>query len=189
LGVSVSELTALLLKELLTDDVDRLDSDYYKRVLEAVSKLEEDADFHGEAAVIRSTLRYIFLYRLEKEIAFLRKHGEPPGVELPEEEASVLSRIEDIVAVLLGEESGGPGVAGAGLTVSSGGAVASETDRGGPRRRVFEGSIVVFLQPHPRIMDKDVSLGPFARGDVAHIPRKMAKELEEKGIVEILSEK
>ncbi len=186
MGVSVSELTALLLKELLSDSVDRLESDYYKQLLEAVERLERDAEFRGEAAVVRSTLRYIFLYRLEKEIAYLRKHGEPPQVELPEEEARILLQIENIINTILGRGS-----------APSSTPAAPESKRESepkpinrkPARRVFEGSIVVFLQPHPRIIDKDVSLGPFAKGDIAHIPRRMAKELEEKGIVEILADK
>ncbi len=185
--MSASELTALLLKELLSEEVDSLESKYYEQILKLIKELEEKSELRGEAAILRNTLRYLFLYRLEKEIRHIRKHGARPAVELPLEEAQILGCIEEALRKLTGEENIEASIEKEALL--------EEPEEKGrvplvepPRRGRYEGVIAVFLQPHPRIMDKGVSLGPFSKGDIAYLPRRIAKELEEKGVVEVLGE-
>jgi len=184
--VSVSELTAALLKELLSDEIDGLSRDYYKRVIEKMRELEEKAELRGEAEFIRNTLRYLYLYRLEKEISYLRRHGELPRVELPEEEMRVLDQVRNIISIISGEEAEEEGEGPEPVPHEPAGETVVPASKPRKGRRDYEGTLVVFLQPHPKILDKGLAIGPFAKGDIAYIPKKFARELEEKGIVEVL---
>ena len=55
---------------------------------------------------------------------------------------------------------------------------------GPQRRRVQDYVVVQFLVPHPAIVTEDfVQIGPFAKGDLAKLPARDAKDLEERRIV------
>jgi DNA replication factor GINS len=54
----------------------------------------------------------------------------------------------------------------------------------GARKKSQDYVIVQFLMPHPAIITEDfLQVGPFARGDLAKLPTRDAKDLEERGVV------
>jgi DNA replication factor GINS len=54
----------------------------------------------------------------------------------------------------------------------------------GARKKSQDYVIVQFLMPHPAIITDDfLQVGPFARGDLAKLPARDAKDLEERGVV------
>jgi DNA replication factor GINS len=55
---------------------------------------------------------------------------------------------------------------------------------GPQKRRAHDYVLVQFLMPHPAIVTEDfVQVGPFAKGDLAKLPLRDAKDLEERKIV------
>ncbi|MCI4447744.1 MAG: DNA replication complex GINS family protein [Pyrobaculum sp.] len=55
---------------------------------------------------------------------------------------------------------------------------------GPQRRRAHDYVLVQFLMPHPAIVTEDfIQVGPFAKGDLAKLPLRDAKDLEERKIV------
>lgn len=179
--MSHSELMATFLKELLSNGLDSLNVNYYANVLKDVERLRESGDCGYDCDVLLNTIKYIFLLRLEKAIRYIRRYGEKPQVELPAEEAEVIKKVFSILERWQAEGSGE-----AEISTEKG-----EEDLGSEEgvfeeKRRFEGLLVAFLKPHPKILYEGGSIGPFSRGDIAYVPRKIAKELEEKGYVEII---
>jgi DNA replication factor GINS len=55
---------------------------------------------------------------------------------------------------------------------------------GPQKRRAHDYVLVQFLMPHPAIVTEDfIQVGPFAKGDLAKLPLRDAKDLEERKIV------
>jgi DNA replication factor GINS len=55
---------------------------------------------------------------------------------------------------------------------------------GPQKRRAHDYVLVQFLMPHPAIVTEDfIQVGPFAKGDLAKLPLRDAKDLEERRIV------
>ncbi len=186
--MSHSEILATFVKELLSQEIDSLNVNFYANILERIRKLKEAGNCDHECGMLLNTIRYMFLLRLEKEIAYIRRHGRKPEVELPAEEAKI---IESITRILRGWEEfsqlfGGDREPERESSSVNDKGVREVIREGAERSTVFEGALVSFLKPHPKILYKGGSLGPFSKGDIAFIPRKIALELESKGYVELI---
>ncbi len=183
--MSHSELMATFLKELLSNDVDSLNVNFYADILKEIRRLEESGSCEYECVLLLNTIKYMFLLRLEKVIRYIRRHGKKPSIELPAEEAEVIEKIISILERWEIEKSGE-----AEISTEEGEEESTEElleeERKPIEERKFDGTLVAFLKPHPKIMYEKGNIGPFSRGDIAYIPKKIAKDLEKKGYVEII---
>jgi len=108
-------------------------------------------------------LAELFLCRLAKIVGLLVRGEDVDPSFLAEEEVRVLRSVREALSSL---RRG----AGAG---------------GGERKS--GNALVVFAEPHPPLMAADGSVyGPFARGDVAYLPRADALRLQGRGVVMII---
>ncbi|ACB40606.1 hypothetical protein [Pyrobaculum neutrophilum] len=63
------------------------------------------------------------------------------------------------------------------------GPIAKIKQAGPQRRRAQDYVVVQFLVPHPAIVTEEfVQIGPFAKGDLAKLPARDARDLEERGV-------
>jgi len=173
--MDTAEITNALLRELETKDVLELSPDFYERACKHLETLREkgssDVFARYEAELLQKTLEKLYLLRVEKIITHMIRTGEKPGVSLPEVERRVVEAVSGFLAVLRGEEK------------------VEEEVKEKRRVRLKDGVLVIFLKPYSRILlEQGVSLGPFSRGDLAFLPKGLAKELSAKGVVELFEE-
>jgi len=182
--LSTSQVQVALSRELLSPDLEPLESDFYKKAVKMIKEAQSSGD-QVTAELLLQSLKLLLAVRVQKELQMLFKKGEVPA-GIPEEERSIVDCIrrvfllfegskapeEDEQALLRGPESKAE-------AFSTGGEAAAS--------RAREVVLVSFLKPYPKIVDHGASLGPFKRGDIALLSRKMAEELEKGGYVEIIS--
>lgn len=167
-----SRIVNVFIAELESPKLYELDIDFYKQALSYVKRLETTDGSEYEAKVLRRTLEKLFILRLEKMIKHLWRTGEKPDIKLPLEEAAVLDEIEKTVSVIRGLERDVKGEMDLKHTLVD---------------KEAKGVLVYFTKPYSRIMLKDgMILGPFSQGDIAFLPKEVAKELESKGVIKIM---
>ncbi len=164
-----SRIVNVFIAELESPKLYELDTNFYKQALDYVKRLEAKDGNKYEAKVLRRTLEKLFILRLEKIIKHIWRTGEKPNIKLPMEEAVLLNEIERIVSTIRGKEEG------------------IEEIKHISMSKEIKGVLVYFTKPYSRIMLKEgVILGPFSQGDIAFLPREIAKELESKGVIKIM---
>ena len=142
--------------------------DVYEREVRSGELGKLPRDFYRRAAGLLGSegselLAELFLCRLAKIVGLLVRGEDVDPSLLAEEEARVLRSVREALSSLRR-------VAGA---------------AGGERRS--GNALVVFVEPHPPLMAADGGVyGPFARGDVAYLPRADALRLQGRGIVMII---
>lgn len=160
------EILRVFLREIESPDPLDLDKDFYKKALGYIGSLPPREEYEGRA--LRKTLGKLFLMRIEKLLKYHMKTSRFPEVSLPSEEEEVIRKIKEFLEIF----------------ESRGIAPRAETAGLGLRE---EGVLVFFLKPYSKIaVEGGRVLGPFSKGDLAYIPRKIADSLESDGIVEIL---
>lgn len=194
--MDLSEVYSKFLSEVLSEELERLEKDFYEKVLEELrhSRGEEVAVKH-----VLNTLKYLFLLRLIKELRLLYSNSFKIDLDgLPEIEKSVL---ENVLAKLrsLGLEQPPPPrqtekpsehveTPQAKFSKEAAPALSraeeKEKMRTGELEAPEEMTLVFFLKPYPRVIDRGVSLGPFNRGDVAFLPKRLARDLVASGYAE-----
>lgn len=177
----------VLSRELLSPDLEKLEADFYKKTLKAVQEYRSSGD-QVTAEMLVYSLKLLLLVRVQKELRVLVERGEiPPGI--PEEEMGILECVRRVLLSFEGKSE--PPVedhpAQLGVADTPKLDVSAERAGAGHPSEVGEAVLVSFLKTYPRIIDRDISLGPFRRGDLARIPRRIAEELAREGYIEILS--
>ncbi|HDD33620.1 MAG TPA: hypothetical protein ENG30_00555 [Thermofilaceae archaeon] len=174
------DIQSVFKRELERGEILSLDTDFYERARRLLSKLRSEAatssGLRGEALaaelrLLEETLRRLFLLRLMKELGYLWRHGRKPEVLLPKEESAIMDQLVYALSSIIGGEA----VEAESLEAEAGW---SE-----------ELALVAFSKPYTKLLVPGKgALGPFSRGDVAVIPKRAARELEELGVVEIVVE-
>ena len=199
--MNIAEVTSALARELETSELEPLDENFYKEALNLLKSLREsmetDIFANYEYRVIVSSLRKIFLLRIKKLVNSILEQGTVPDIELPEEERKIAEQLIEVIRFFQGElkkESVEKRVEARGITTQG----KEEEDRGHieslqkeerkQRPIIKQGVLVIFSKPYSKILIEGLPLGPFSSGDLAFIPRRLAEELREKGIVDILEE-
>jgi|GEM_PF-669288 len=198
--MNIAEVTSALARELETSELEPLDENFYKEALNLLKSLREsmetDIFAEYEYRVIVSSLRKIFLLRIKKLVNSILEQGTVPDIELPEER-KIAEQLIEVIRFFQGElkkESVEKRVEARGITTQG----KEEEDRGHieslqkeerkQRPIIKQGVLVIFSKPYSKILIEGLPLGPFSSGDLAFIPRRLAEELREKGIVDILEE-
>jgi len=171
--VSSSQVQSALSRELLSSELEPLERDFYRKAMQAAKEAERAGD-KVTAELLRNSVRLLFLLRLQKELRQMAEGRDLPR-NIPEEEKAVIDFVGRIL-LSLGEA---PAAAEEQLGLQT-------LERRAPGVRREEGVLVAFLKPYPRIVDKDLTLGPFKAGDVARIPKRIAEELSKENYVEII---
>jgi len=175
--VDFATIFTKLINEMLNTDLEILEQDFYEKVVEYLRR--ESAVKHT-VKIALSTLRVLFLIRLIKEISLIYRGSFQQSVSsLPRLEREVLEKVISALETLNADpqlyqrteekESVSAAYRSAGSTQA---------------RKREEKTLVFFLQPYPKIIDHDLSLGPFSKGDVAYLPKRLAKELVASGYAE-----
>lgn len=176
-----SNLFAKFLDELLSRDLEPLEKDFYEKIVEELRKAKNEDKISRSVAV---TLRFLFILRLIKELEILYRGSTLNLEDLPSLEREVLSKVTEALRSLV------PQYPSRELQVKPSEAKATE-DRHEPQpqdKKTEEKTLVFFLQPYPRIIDRNIILGPFNKGDIAFIPKRLAKDLIASGYVEEIAE-
>ena len=178
--MDTAEVTNALLREISTRDVLDLSPDFYERAAKLLETLREkgerDLFARYEATLLQRTLEKLFLIRVEKIVTHMLRTGRKPEAKLPREEIEVVRALERALGAVRGE-----------VTIQETLAEVQPVSKG--RVKVRDGVLVMFLKPYSKIMlEQGIALGPFSRGDLAYLPRNLAKELSEKGVVELFEE-
>ncbi|MGC9107587.1 MAG: hypothetical protein ACP5IE_05290 [Infirmifilum sp.] len=183
-----SNIFAKFISELLNRNLERLEKDFYERTVNELNKLR------GERVLARSisnTLKVMLILRLSKELMMLVTDPSKLDVEtLPILEKKILLEIIDALKFLEPSQDvkdNAPKTGETSSTQKPGG----ESSRSPPivSEVKQEGkTLVFFLKAYPRIIDHDLSLGPFNKGDIAYLPKRLAKELVNSGYVEEIVE-
>lgn len=182
--MSTSQVQVALSRELLSPELEPLDSDFYKKAVKMIKEAQSSGD-RITAELLAHSLKLLLVLRVEKELQILFKKGEVPA-GIPEEERSILECVKRVL--LLFESSEAPERderASPSKTVSKAEALPTAGEVAVSKTR--EAVLVSFLKPYPKIIDRGASLGPFRPGDMALLSRKMAEELEREGYVEVIS--
>ena len=180
-----SEIANALVREIESSILLGLDTNFYKEAREFIENLEKKhsdvSDY--EVKILRLSLEKLFLIRIKKAVEYIWRTGEKPNIQLPSEEAEIIDR----VMTYLEEFKGINKESQVGIFPQIGGKeIVKKIDREGKKKRV-QNILVFFIQPYTKLsIGEGRILGPFAKGDLAFIPLTIAKELEKKGVVEIL---
>lgn len=178
-----SEIANALIREIESNILLSLDVNFYREAKEYLKKIEErstEIDKY-EAKILRLSLEKLFLIRIKKALDYICREGKKPDITLPLEEAEVIDKvfglIQEFREVRLEPKDS------SNITVES-----KEVVKASEEKRIREKNVLVFfLQPYTKItVGGGRVLGPFAKGDLAFIPLSVAKELEDRGIVEVL---
>ncbi len=199
--MNIAEITSALARELETSELEPLDENFYKEALNLLKSLrrntETDIFANYEYQIIVSSLRKIFLIRIKKLVNSILEQGTAPDIKLPEEERKVAEQIIEIIRFLQGElkeESAEKTTKAREVTTQmkkeedSGHIESLQKEERKQRPIIKQGVLVIFSKPYSKILIEGLPLGPFSIGDLAFIPRRLAEELREKGIVDILEE-
>ncbi|OYT32167.1 MAG: hypothetical protein B6U94_00660 [Thermofilum sp. ex4484_79] len=180
LAVNYSEITNVFIREVESNKLLNLDVDFYEKARRYINRLEgrKDKEFSEyEAKVLRLTLEKLFLIRIRKALDHIWRYGEKPNVQVPIEEAEVIDAIYKIVEHFR-------------TIIPSGKETLFPTSEKGTHERAgvdLRSVLVFFIKPYAKIsIGEGEILGPFVKGDLALVPYHIAKDLEGKGIVEIL---
>lgn len=163
-------------RELTEINLQTLEPEFYQTVLKAIEELKKDSQIR---ITVLQTIRILFLIRLKKEIDLIIRGEMDKLRELPPEEKEI---IDKILSTMSQREGGRPPVQASELQET--GKPIKEKQKEAPKK--MEMSLVTFLEPYSMILDKDFRGGPYNKGDTAHIPKRLALELEKKGVVEII---
>jgi DNA replication initiation complex subunit (GINS family) len=172
----------LLKRELIEEGLQPLEPDFYKTVINAMKTLKPESPLREN---LWQTIRILFLLRLKKEVDILLR-GETDKLKgIPQEEREVITKILETIEM----EKSRPiaqQMAARPLVEEEVGAKELKTQGEGTQRTST--CLVVFLKPYASIIDKDFKGGPFRKGDIALIPRRIAVDLERDNYVEIIGD-
>lgn len=175
-----SNIFAKFINELLSKDIEPLEKDFYEKTIRELNALKGESFFTKS---ITTTLKILFIIRLIKEISMFIKEPSKLNLEyLPSLERKILRSVEEALRSLElqplaetpSEKENTP------LHIEE---IRQEPPTLNDKKRE-EMTLVFFLQPYPRIMDRDLNLGPFNKGDIALLPKRLAKDLVVAGYVE-----
>jgi DNA replication initiation complex subunit (GINS family) len=166
-------------RELTEINLQTLEPEFYQTVLKAIEELKKDSQIR---ITVLQTIRILFLIRLKKEIDLIIRGEMDKLREIPPEEKEI---IDKVLSMISQREGSRPPVQPSELQVTSKPIKeVKEKQKEAPKK--MEMSLVTFLEPYSMILDKDFRGGPYNKGDTAHIPKRLAIELEKKGVVEII---
>ncbi|RLE66414.1 MAG: hypothetical protein DRJ38_01835 [Thermoprotei archaeon] len=172
--MSYSEIVKVFEAELESDKLQAIDFAFYSKSREYIAMLEEKANktpsdiekalYLKEAEIISVILEKLFLLRLRKisEILF---RGDAENIEqnLAKEEVEFKKYLLSFLKK-----------------------IKSTTERKTPSKD--KGLLVRFRKTYSRIVLENGSvMGPFHKGDIAYLPRKIAAELDKIKIVDIIA--
>ncbi|QOJ78253.1 hypothetical protein IG193_05645 [Infirmifilum lucidum] len=169
-------------REMLNNDLEPLEENFYESVIESVRR--EGASGTITRSVL-ATLRSLFLMRLAKELRLVYtgalKHEEIHS--LPRLEREILERVFSTIEAFergshRSQEPVSPDLMKPDLSAEAKSENVQE-----------EKTLVFFLKPYPKILDRGLNLGPFNKGDVAYLPRRLAIDLVNSGYVEEIPRK
>ncbi len=169
-------------REMLSNDLEPLEENFYESVIESTRR--EGASGTITRSVL-ATLKSLFLIRLMKELklVYTGTLKREDIHSLPRPEREVLERVFSIIEAFEKRPHSFQEPVSLDLTKPD---ISAEVK---PENAQEEKTLVFFLKPYPKIIDRGLNLGPFNKGDVAYLPRRLATDLANSGYVEEIPKK